>query len=112
MLNIAIISRRIRSTLTNVTHRATNSRGIHIEIEMKQLNDRKEFGKAMALFNEHKDQEIRTDRSIVQALKACTGLRDVKHGVNIHKELTNQSLNNVYIQTALIHFYSKIIHCS
>jgi hypothetical protein len=76
---------------------------------MKILNDRKEFAKAIALFDKRKYQQMPTDRAIVQALKACTQLRDAKYGVKIHKELSTHSLSNIYIQTTLIHFYSKLI---
>ena len=92
--------------------KATNSRGIHIESEMKRLNDRKEFAKVIALFDKYKHEQIPTDRSIVQVLKACARLGDVKYGVNIHKELSNHSLNDVYIRSTLIHFYSKFIDSS
>jgi hypothetical protein len=112
MLNVVIISRHTRSILINVIRKVTNSTRINIETEMKKLNDEKEFLKAIALFDKHKQQEIPTDRSFVQALKACTRLGDVKRGVNIHKELSNHSLNNIYIQSALIHFYSKLIGSS
>jgi len=112
MLNVVIISRHTRSILINVIRKVTNSTRINIETEMKRLNDEKEFLKAIALFDKHKQQEIPTDRSVVQALKACTRLGDVKHGVNIHKKLSNHSLNNIYIQSALIHFYSKLIGSS
>jgi hypothetical protein len=114
MLNFVIISRHTRSTLVSVIHKATNSTQINIETEMKNLNGRKEFVKAIALFDKHKHkhQEMPTDRAVVQALKACTRLGDVKRGVNIHKELANHSLKDVYIQSALIHFYSKLIGSS
>lgn len=114
MLNVVIISRHTRSILINVIRKVTNSTRINIETEMKKLNDEKEFLKAIALFDKHKHkhQEMPTDRAVVQALKACTRLGDVKRGVNIHKELSNHSLNNIYIQSALIHFYSKLIGSS
>jgi hypothetical protein len=112
MLNFVIISRHTRSTLINVIHKATNSTHINIETEMKNLNDRKEFVKAIALFDKHKHQQMPTDRAVVQALKACTRLGDLKHGVNIHKQLSNDSLKDVYIQSTLIHFYSKLIGSS
>ena len=79
----------------------------HIASELKKLNDRKELAKVIALFDKH--EQIPTDRSIVQILKACARLGDVKYGVKIHKELSNHSLNDVYIRLALIHFYSKFI---
>ena len=109
MSNIAIISRHIRPILINVIRKVTNSKGVYVETEMKKLNERKEFVKVIALFDKHKHQQIPTDRSVIQALKACAGLGDVKRGANIHKELSNHLLNNVYIQSTLIHFYSKFI---
>ena len=112
MFNIAIIPRHIRSTSINMICKATNSRVIHLDSEMKKLNDRKEFAKVIALFDKHKHEQIPTDRSIVQVLKACAQLRDVKYGVKIHKELSNHSLKDVYIQSTLIHFYSKFVDSS
>lgn len=112
MLNFVIISRHTRSTLFNVIHKATNSIHINTETEMKKLNDRKEFAKAIALFDKYKHQQVPTDRAVVQAIKACTRLGDFKRGVTIHKELSNHSLNDIYIQSTLIHFYSKLIGSS
>lgn len=85
------------------------SRQISVENQMKNLNDRKQFAETIALFDKHKHEQIPTDRSIVQVLKACTQLREVKLGRKIHKELSNHSLKDVYIRSALIHFYSKLI---
>ena len=112
MFNFTVILRYRRFNLVNMIYKATNSTYINIETEMKMLNDRKEFAKAIALFDRHKSQEIPTDRAIVQALKACTRLGDVKCGVNIHKQLSNHSLKNSYIQSTLIYFYSKLISSS
>ena len=70
---------------------ARHFRRIHTQSEMKKFNDRKEFDKVIALFDKHKNEQIPTDRSIVQVLKACTRLGDIKYGVNIHKELLNNS---------------------
>jgi hypothetical protein len=80
---------------------------MNIEAQMKTLNDRKEFARAISLFDKQRYQQMPTDRAVVQALKACARLGDIKYGVNIHKKLSNHSLNDTYIQSALIFFYSK-----
>ncbi len=107
-----IVLRHTRSNLVNVIRTATKSTHINIEAQMKTLNDRKEFAKAISLFDKHKHEQIPTDRAVVQALKACTQLGDVKYAVKIHKNLSNHSLNNTYIQSILIYFYSKLISSS
>lgn len=114
MFNIAIISRHVRSISIDMIYQTMITRRIHVHVEsqIKNLNDRKEFSKAIALFNKHKHEQIPTDRSIVQVLKACTQLRDVKLGIKIHKELSNHSLKNVHIRSSLIHFYSEFIDLS
>jgi hypothetical protein len=84
---------------------------LHLEVEMKRLNEKKKFATALALFDRHKQKQNSTDRIIVQAFKACTQLGDLERGRNIHKTLLNTSLSDVYIQSALIHFYSRSIVC-
>ncbi len=109
MLKLTIVVRQTRSNLVNVIRTATNSTQMNIEVQMKTLNDRKDFAKAISLFDKYKHQHMPTDRAVVQALKACAQLRDVKYGMNIHKNLSNHSLNDSYIQSTLIYFYSKPI---
>ena len=58
MLTIATITRHIRPIVINVIHEATNSRDIHIEAELRRLNERKEFVKVITLFDKHKYQPI------------------------------------------------------
>jgi len=43
------------------------------------------------------------------ALKVRTKLSDYKRGMNIQQKISSHSLNNPFIQTSLIHFYSKSI---
>ncbi|UJR24038.1 hypothetical protein I4U23_027003 [Adineta vaga] len=74
---------------------------------MKKLNDRKEFVKALDLFDKLKHQTILTDRILLQAFKACTQLGYLERGQIIHKNLSDSLLNNSYIQTSLINFYMQ-----
>ncbi|UJR23867.1 hypothetical protein I4U23_026839 [Adineta vaga] len=101
------ISHHTKLKCFNLSRTITSSKQINIDIEMKKLNDRKEFVKALDLFDEHKHQTILTDRIIVQVLKACTQLGYLERGLIIHKNLSDSSLNNSYIQPTLIHFYMQ-----
>ena len=55
---------------------------VNIENQMKQLSDQHQYVKTLTLFDQFKHQQIPTDRMFVQAL------------------------NDVFIQSTLIHFYS------
>ncbi|UJR24021.1 hypothetical protein I4U23_026986 [Adineta vaga] len=103
----SIISHHTKSKYINLLRTIISSKQINIDIEMKKLNDRKEFVKALDLFDKHKQQTILTDRIIVQAFKACTQLGYLERGQIIHKNLSDSSLNNSYIQTSLINFYMQ-----
>lgn len=110
MLNSCrIFACRIQKVLLNASRPAkTVATNLKIEIEMKRLNDQRQFCEALVLFDKLQHREVQNDRTIVQALKACTGMRDLKRGVNIHSQLSNRSSNDPYIQSALIHFYSEL----
>jgi hypothetical protein len=74
---------------------------------MKKLIDSKQYQKALDLFQQQSGP--RTDVFVNMALKACTKLHDHQCGINIEKQLTSHSRNNPFIQTSLIHFYSKLV---
>jgi pentatricopeptide repeat protein len=74
---------------------------------MKRLNDAGQFSKALTLFDELERREIPRDQAIVQALKACTRMRLLERGVNIHKKLSNRSKSDKFIQSTLVSFYSQ-----
>ncbi|UJR24074.1 hypothetical protein I4U23_027042 [Adineta vaga] len=103
----SLISHQTKWKSVNLLRTIISSKQINIDIEMKKLNDRKEFVKALDLFDKHKHQSILTDRILVQAFKACTQLGYIERGQIIHKELPNNLLNNSYIQTSLINFYMQ-----
>ena len=77
--------------------------------EMKLLNDNKEFGKALQLFDKHKKNNSETCSSLIitQALKACAHLRDIRCGSSIHHLVSSRINDDMYILTSLIHMYSK-----
>ncbi|UJR24004.1 hypothetical protein I4U23_026969 [Adineta vaga] len=102
---VSIIFYRSKSKCFNLLRTITSSKQINIDIEIKKLNDRKEFVKALDLFDKQKHQTILTDRIVIQVLKACTQLGYLERGLIIHKNLSDSSLNSSYIQTTLIHFY-------
>ena len=98
---------QIRKILIHLSRPATLAANVvNVEIEMKRLNDTKQCSQALTLFDQVQRRQMPRDQVIVQALKACTRLKDLQYGVNIHKKLSNRSLNNSFIQSTLIHFYS------
>ncbi|UJR24047.1 hypothetical protein I4U23_027012 [Adineta vaga] len=101
----SLISHQTKWKSVNLLRTIISSKQINIDIEMKKLNDRKEFVKALDLFDKHKHQTILTDRILVRAFKACTRLSYLERGQIIHKNLSDSLLNNSYIQTSLINFY-------
>ncbi|UJR24040.1 hypothetical protein I4U23_027005 [Adineta vaga] len=102
-----VISHHTKSKCIDLLRTITTSNQTNIDIEMKKLNDRKEFVKALDLFDKLKHQTILTDRILLQAFKACTQLGYLERGQIIHKNLSDSLLNNSYIQTTLISFYMQ-----
>jgi hypothetical protein len=82
-----------------------SSSSVKLDLTMKKLIDLKQYEKALDLYDQQ--SQIYSDVSINMALKACTKLYDYKRGIHIQQKLSSQSLNNPFIQTSLIHFYSE-----
>lgn len=112
MINLFVApSHRTRSNFVNIIRTFSTSIRPNIELEMRKFNNQKEFNKTLDLFDEYRDHEKPTSRIIVQALRACVQLGFLKRGQDIHKKLPNELMNDVYIQTSLIHLYSKFVYC-
>ncbi|CAF4907488.1 unnamed protein product, partial [Rotaria sp. Silwood1] len=81
----------------------------NLGIEMKNLNDRKEYRKALDLFYEyeHKNKEMISDVVINQALKSFTNIKDFQGGLHIFKKYSSRIENNNYIIASLIHLYMQ-----
>lgn len=86
-----------------------NKRPFDLGVELKSLNDKKQFRKTLELFNKYKEKDIQTLSSltITQVLKACTHLGDLHRGSTVHQRLQQRVKEDVYIQVSLIHLYSK-----
>jgi hypothetical protein len=77
--------------------------------QMKLLNEKKQFKKALELFEKYQNKSIETLSSftITQALKACAQMRDLERGLTIHRLISSRIKNDSYILTSLVHLYSK-----
>jgi hypothetical protein len=80
---------------------------VELGFRIKQFNDKKEFQKAIALFDKHSQEQQSTPVAINQALRACVELADFKRGKDIHKRLSPYLANNTFIRTSLIRLYSR-----
>ncbi|CAF0958073.1 unnamed protein product [Adineta steineri] len=78
--------------------------------QMKLLNNKKEFTKALELFDKYKKNNTQSlsTLTITQALKACAQTGDLQRGSTIHQFLSSRFEKNSAIVTSLIHFY---MHC-
>ena len=82
---------------------------VDIAKQMKQLNDTKQFSKAISLFDLYPQQKP-NGFIINQALKACIHLNDFHRGKIIHQQLSPSLLNDPFVRTNLIRLYSKTIN--
>jgi len=82
---------------------------VDIGLQMKEFNDRRQFNKAISLFNHYLGKQP-TPLIINQALKACIHLNDFQRGKIIHQGLSPFLLNNSFIRTNLIRLYSNEIN--
>ena len=78
--------------------------------QMKMFNDKKQFKKALQLFDACRTSDPQAPLSstmITQALKACTNIRDLQRGISIHQLVPPDKKGDTYILASLIHLYSK-----
>ena len=77
---------------------------------MRQLNETKQYSKALSLFDRQLRKQQSTSLIINQALKACIHLNNFDRGKVIHQQLSSFLLNNPFIRTNLIRLYSNTMH--
>ncbi|CAF5097400.1 unnamed protein product, partial [Rotaria magnacalcarata] len=58
---------------------------------MKLLNDKKQFEKALAIFDQH----------------AYANVRDLQRGKIIHNLIASETKNGIYVSSTLIHMYAQ-----
>jgi hypothetical protein len=75
---------------------------------MKLLNDKKEFKRALELFDKYNENNIETfsNFTIIQAIKACTQIGDLQRGSTIHYLISSRVKNDPRILGSLIQFYN------
>lgn len=95
--SICLIDRYVKSETIN-----------SIGNQMKHLNNRKEFYKALKLFDQYNNDSFikLSSQMINQAIKACAQLGDLQRGVSIHQLHSSRISDDTYITTSLIHLYS------
>ena len=79
---------------------------MELHSQIKSLIDSQKYQNVLDLFDCH--HRISNDPTITLALKASAAIRDYKSGLRIHQQLSEQPTNNPWIQSSLIHFYSKL----
>ena len=104
-MNTLFKYRLISVTIFTRLHSTVKS-DVDLNIQMKLLNNRKKFRKALGLFDKHKEDNANklSSSAITQALKACAQTCDLEHGSAIHKLISSRINNDNYIWTSLIHF--------
>ncbi|CAF5006053.1 unnamed protein product, partial [Rotaria sp. Silwood1] len=80
-----------------------DSSSIKLNLILKKMFDSKQYKQAFELVDEKFD--TCTDITIASAIKACAVSKDYTRGINIHRKLSPNSMNNSYIQGSLIQFY-------
>ncbi len=77
--------------------------------QMKLLDDKKQFNKALQLFDQYKENNtaIYSSFPISQALKACAQIGDLQRGSTIHHLISSHTKKDSHILASLIHLYSK-----
>ncbi|CAF1449723.1 unnamed protein product [Rotaria magnacalcarata] len=96
---VILAGRRLASTENNV----------NIGDQMKILNDNKQYKKVLELFDAFNEKNIDkcSNWIVIQALKACTQINDVQHGLKIHNLISSRLKHDPYILPSLIHFYMQ-----
>jgi hypothetical protein len=87
------------------TSSISSSSSNKLDLSMKKFIELKEYQKALDLFDQQ--SHLCTTTTITMALKACIKSYNYQCGVNIHQQLSPHLLNNCFIQTTLIEFYSE-----
>ncbi|CAF1033255.1 unnamed protein product [Rotaria sp. Silwood1] len=109
-ISIKLINYRVTSMKVFIKYLSTIQSNFDLGNEMKSCNDKKQFKKALELFDKHMKNNIETYSSLVitQALKACTHIKDFQRGSDIHHLISSRIQHDFHILTSLIHFYSYI----
>ncbi|CAF4062496.1 unnamed protein product, partial [Rotaria magnacalcarata] len=109
-ISIKFINYRVTSMKVFTKSSSTVQSKFELGNEMKSFNDKKQFKKALELFDKHMKNNIEVHSSLVitQALKACTHIKDVQRGSDIHRLISSRIQHDFHILASLLHFYRYI----
>ncbi|CAF1464338.1 unnamed protein product [Rotaria sordida] len=104
-----LLNHRLTSRIVFVRLSVTIPSDFDLGIQMKLLNDKKQFKKALELFDTYMEKNNQTLSSyiITQALKACAQIGDFQRGSTIHHLIPSRTKDNSYVLTSLIHLYMQ-----
>ena len=110
LISIKLLDHSLSSVMIILRRSVVIQDKVDLAMQMKSLNDKKQFGKTLELFDKHKNNNIHTFSTftIIQILKACANLRDIQRGSTIHHLLSAHLKDDSHIQVSLIHLYSMI----
>ncbi len=93
-------------TIQSISLSSSSSSSKDIDLIMKKLMDDKEYKQVLDLFD--KQTKPCKDTVTDMVIKACIHLNKHQRITDIQEKLSPQLLNNPYIQTTLIQFYSEL----
>lgn len=80
---------------------------IDLGAQMKYLNDKGQYRKAIDLFEKSNENLKMRTLALNQALKSFMEMNDLQRAKNLHKTLPENLTNNPFIRTNLIRTYSN-----
>ena len=109
MMTIRLLNRCLSFSTVFLKPSNNIKSSINLANEMKLLNDKKQFKKALAILDQHGTDNITTSSNflITQALQACAHLGDLQRGKTIHNRITLRVKEDMYLSTTLVQMYSK-----
>ena len=95
--------------LSSVTFfcRRLGSISVVLDMQMKQLNDKKKYREAIELFESSLQQNKSSTKLLFdQALRACIELKDFQRGIEIESKISSNWMQNLFIRNRLIRLHS------
>ena len=100
-----------RSTIRSIQRSAGHPSDAQLLDQIKQLNHRKQYAKAIDLFNQYHARNSKGMASMIiaQALKACTQLQDRRRATQLHRIIAPYVDKDPYVLSASISLYSECV---
>ena len=95
--------------LQHICRRTWSSTLIALDVQMKQLNDKKRYRQAMDLFeSKHRAKQTSSSLLLDQALRASIELREFQRAIEIEREISASQLQSPFIRNRLIRLHSRL----